>query len=86
MQESAPGEQLLKAASSQSTRVAFAVALRPLPLRQRSARHPPAQAELRMRLAANRHTHRLFDMASYARDFAAALERVWVDHAAGTPV
>jgi predicted O-linked N-acetylglucosamine transferase (SPINDLY family) len=36
----------------------------------------------RDRLAANRHTHPLFDMAAYARDFEDAMERVWREHRA----
>jgi len=35
----------------------------------------------RDRLAANRSTHPLFDMAAYATDFAQAMERVWREHA-----
>jgi protein O-GlcNAc transferase len=50
------------------------------------ARNPEALAALRTRLAANRHTHPLFDMARYARDFAAALERAWADYAGKAPV
>jgi protein O-GlcNAc transferase len=52
----------------------------------RLARHPEALAALRTRLASNRYTHPLFDMARYARDFADALERVWIDYAGGAPV
>jgi protein O-GlcNAc transferase len=50
------------------------------------ARHPEALSSLRTRLAANRYTHPLFDMARYARDFTDAMERVWVDHAGSAPV
>jgi predicted O-linked N-acetylglucosamine transferase (SPINDLY family) len=49
------------------------------------ARDPAALSALRMRLAANRHTQPLFDMARYARDFVDALERVWLDHAGTVP-
>jgi len=34
---------------------------------------------LRQRLAANRHSHALFDMARYARDFEDAMEAIWVE-------
>jgi protein O-GlcNAc transferase len=37
----------------------------------------------RDRLAANRHTHPLFDMAGYARDFEQAMQRVWDDYVEG---
>jgi predicted O-linked N-acetylglucosamine transferase (SPINDLY family) len=37
----------------------------------------------RARLAANRHTHPLFDMARYSRDFELAMQRVWDDYAEG---
>jgi hypothetical protein len=36
---------------------------------------------LRARLAANRRTHPLFDMAQYAYDFANGLLRIWESHA-----
>jgi predicted O-linked N-acetylglucosamine transferase (SPINDLY family) len=36
----------------------------------------------RHRLAANRHTHPLFDMPAYARDFEDAMERVWREYRA----
>ena len=41
------------------------------------ATHPPALAALRARLAANRHTHPLFDMADYTRDFEDLLLATW---------
>jgi predicted O-linked N-acetylglucosamine transferase (SPINDLY family) len=34
----------------------------------------------RDRLAANRSTTPLFDMARYARDFEDAMERIWTDY------
>jgi predicted O-linked N-acetylglucosamine transferase (SPINDLY family) len=34
----------------------------------------------RQRLAANRHTHPLFDMARYSRDFELAMQQVWDDY------
>jgi predicted O-linked N-acetylglucosamine transferase (SPINDLY family) len=34
---------------------------------------------LRQRLAANRPTHALFDMARYARDFEDAMEAIWAE-------
>jgi predicted O-linked N-acetylglucosamine transferase (SPINDLY family) len=43
----------------------------------RLAREPATLAALRERLAANRHTHPLFDMARYTRDFEALLLRTW---------
>jgi len=43
----------------------------------RLAREPETLAALRARLAANRHTHPLFDMARYTRDFEALLLRTW---------
>ena len=43
----------------------------------RLAQSPDELATLRARLAANRHTHPLFDMAAMAQDFADCLERVW---------
>ena len=45
--------------------------------RLRLAREPATLAALRARLAANRHTHPLFDMARYTRDFEALLLRTW---------
>ena len=42
----------------------------------RLAQSPDELASLRARLAANRHTHPLFDMAAMAQDFADCLERV----------
>jgi protein O-GlcNAc transferase len=44
------------------------------------AREPPLLARYRARLAANRHTHPLFDMSRYARDFEEAMERIWEEH------
>ena len=41
------------------------------------AREPAALAALRERLAANRHTHPLFDMAGYTRDFEDLLLATW---------
>jgi predicted O-linked N-acetylglucosamine transferase (SPINDLY family) len=46
------------------------------------ATHPALLKRYRDRLAANRHTHPLFDMAAYARDFEDAMERVWREHRA----
>jgi predicted O-linked N-acetylglucosamine transferase (SPINDLY family) len=43
----------------------------------RLAREPQTLAALRSRLAANRHTHPLFDMARYTRDFEALLLHTW---------
>ena len=40
-----------------------------------------AEASLRQRLAANRRTLPLFDMTRYARDFEAAMLRIWAEHA-----
>ena len=41
----------------------------------------------RERLAANRHTHPLFDMARYSRDFELAMQQVWDDYlTANAPV
>jgi predicted O-linked N-acetylglucosamine transferase (SPINDLY family) len=37
---------------------------------------------LRQRLAANRHTHALFDMARYARDFEDAMKAIWAERGA----
>jgi predicted O-linked N-acetylglucosamine transferase (SPINDLY family) len=48
----------------------------------RLAREAQALAELRARLAANRHTHPLFDMARYTRDFEDGLEAIWRDYTA----
>jgi protein O-GlcNAc transferase len=39
----------------------------------------------RSRLAANRHTHPLFDMDRYARDFEEAMKRAWADYAGRSP-
>jgi protein O-GlcNAc transferase len=41
------------------------------------ATEPALLARYRARLAANRHTHPLFDMARYARDFEDAMLRAW---------
>jgi predicted O-linked N-acetylglucosamine transferase (SPINDLY family) len=46
----------------------------------RLARHPAALAALRQRLAANRDTYPLFDMARYTRDFEDSLLRIWHEH------
>ena len=46
------------------------------------ARHPAELAALRTRLAANRRTHPLFDMARYTRDLEDGLLRIWRDHTA----
>ncbi len=48
----------------------------------RLAREPQTLAELRARLAANRHTYPLFDMARYTRDFEDGLEAIWRDYIA----
>jgi predicted O-linked N-acetylglucosamine transferase (SPINDLY family) len=45
----------------------------------RLAREPLTLAALRARLAANRQTHPLFDMAGYTRDFEDGLEAIWRD-------
>jgi protein O-GlcNAc transferase len=50
------------------------------------ARRPELLRSYRARLAANRATHPLFDMARYARDFEDAMERLWSDHAGKAPV
>jgi protein O-GlcNAc transferase len=47
------------------------------------ATQPPLLRGYRARLAANRHTHPLFDMARYSRDFEAAMQRVWDDYVGG---
>jgi predicted O-linked N-acetylglucosamine transferase (SPINDLY family) len=44
------------------------------------AREPAALAALRARLAANRRTHPLLDMAGYTRDFEALLLQAWNEH------
>jgi protein O-GlcNAc transferase len=46
------------------------------------ATQPKRLREIRRRLAVNRHTHPLFDMARYARDFEDAMERIWAEHVA----
>jgi len=52
----------------------------------RLAREPALLDTYRARLAANRSTHPLFDMARYARDFEDAMERLWSDHCGNAPV
>ena len=47
------------------------------------ATDPGLLKSYRERLAANRHTTPLFDMARYARDFEDAMERIWADYCAG---
>jgi protein O-GlcNAc transferase len=47
------------------------------------ATQPALLAGYRQRLAANRATLPLFDMARYARDFEAAMHAVWAEHRAG---
>jgi predicted O-linked N-acetylglucosamine transferase (SPINDLY family) len=44
------------------------------------ARDPARLAALRARLAANRRTHPLFDMARYTRDFESLLLHTWDEH------
>jgi predicted O-linked N-acetylglucosamine transferase (SPINDLY family) len=44
------------------------------------ARRPALLKSYRERLAANRDTTPLFDMARYARDFEDAMERIWAEH------
>ncbi len=46
----------------------------------RLASEPQTLAALRTRLAANRHTHPLFDMTRYTQDFEALLSRAWDEH------
>jgi predicted O-linked N-acetylglucosamine transferase (SPINDLY family) len=46
------------------------------------AREPAALCALRDRLAANRHSYPLFDMAGYTRDFEDGLEAIWRDYRA----
>jgi predicted O-linked N-acetylglucosamine transferase (SPINDLY family) len=46
------------------------------------ATEPALLQRYRQRLAANRHTMPLFDMAGYARDFEAALQAIWADYQA----
>jgi predicted O-linked N-acetylglucosamine transferase (SPINDLY family) len=48
----------------------------------RLARQPEELAGLRARLATNRPTYPLFDMARYTRDFEDGLEALWRDYAA----
>ena len=45
----------------------------------RLAREPQTLAGFRARLAANRRTHPLFDMARYTRDFEDGLQAIWRD-------
>ena len=45
----------------------------------RLAREPGMLAGFRARLAANRATHPLFDMARYTRDFEDGLQKIWRD-------
>ncbi|MDQ2961922.1 MAG: tetratricopeptide repeat protein [Pseudomonadota bacterium] len=47
------------------------------------AREPALLQGYRQRLAANRATAPLFDMARYARDFEDAMQRIWAEHCAG---
>jgi predicted O-linked N-acetylglucosamine transferase (SPINDLY family) len=49
----------------------------------RLAREPGLLTGLRMRLGANRHTHCLFDMAQFTREFEDALELAWEQLATG---
>jgi predicted O-linked N-acetylglucosamine transferase (SPINDLY family) len=46
------------------------------------ATQPALLKSYRDRLTANRHSHPLFDMAAYARDFEDTMERVWREHRA----
>ncbi|HSS71643.1 MAG TPA: tetratricopeptide repeat protein, partial [Casimicrobiaceae bacterium] len=52
----------------------------------RLSREPALLASYRARLAANRSTHPLFDMARYARDFEDTMQRLWADHTGNAPV
>ena len=49
------------------------------------ATQPQLLLGYRARLAANRHTHPLFDMARYSRDFELAMQRVWDDYLSYRP-
>jgi predicted O-linked N-acetylglucosamine transferase (SPINDLY family) len=49
------------------------------------AAQPELLRSYRARLAANRGTAPLFDLARYTRAFEAAMERIWADYAASTP-
>jgi protein O-GlcNAc transferase len=49
-------------------------------LAQKLATEPALLATYRRRLAANRRSSPLFDMARYARDFEAAMERIWAEY------
>ena len=51
----------------------------------RLAREPALLATYRARLAANRATHPLFDMARYARNIEDAMQRLWTDHTGNAP-
>ena len=44
------------------------------------ATEPALLSRYRQRLAENRPTMPLFDMAGYARDFEAAMQRIWTEH------
>jgi predicted O-linked N-acetylglucosamine transferase (SPINDLY family) len=48
----------------------------------RLATEPRLLGDYRARLAANRHTHALFDMTRYARDFEEVVMSAWAEHAA----
>jgi predicted O-linked N-acetylglucosamine transferase (SPINDLY family) len=50
------------------------------------ATDPGLLKRYRQRLAANRRTTPLFNMARYARDFADAVEGVWNDQRGSSPV
>jgi protein O-GlcNAc transferase len=54
-------------------------------LARRLATEPGLLASYRQRLATNRHTMSLFDMARYARDFEAAMHHVWNKYTAPRP-
>jgi predicted O-linked N-acetylglucosamine transferase (SPINDLY family) len=47
----------------------------------RLAQDQQSLSSVRARLAANRRTHPLFDMARYARDFEDALDAIWRERA-----
>jgi protein O-GlcNAc transferase len=49
------------------------------------ATQPAILKSYRDRLAANRHTHPLFDMTAYARDFEQAMQNLWNEHQATPP-
>ncbi len=48
-------------------------------LARKLATAPGLLHDYRQRLAANRHTHPLFDMDRYARDFEDAMQRIWAE-------